>query len=45
MKFLASQINYFLTQGQVRRNLAALLKYVVFLLGVIALVTLRDVVG
>ena len=39
MKFLSSQINYFLTQGQMRRNLKALVKYIVFLFAVIAAYT------
>lgn len=39
MKFLSSQIDYFLRQGQLRSNLAALLKYVGFLFAVIAAYT------
>ncbi|HMO80727.1 MAG TPA: NAD-binding protein [Pyrinomonadaceae bacterium] len=37
MKFLASQVSYFLSQSQSRQNIAALGKYVAFLLGVITL--------
>ncbi|CAN5300858.1 NAD-binding protein [soil metagenome] len=36
MKFLSTQLTYILNQGQMRRNINALLKYVLFVLGVIA---------
>ncbi len=36
MKFLTTQISYFLNQNQIRQNITALLKYVIFLFGVIA---------
>jgi Trk K+ transport system NAD-binding subunit len=39
MKFLATQITYFLSQNQSRRNINALVKYIVFLLAVIAVYT------
>ncbi len=39
MKFLATQITYFLSQSQIRRNINALLKYVLFLIAVIAVYT------
>jgi Trk K+ transport system NAD-binding subunit len=39
MKFLTTQISYFLNQNQIRQNISALLKYVLFLLGVIAVYT------
>ena len=39
MKFLATQVTYFLSQNQSRRNIYALLKYLFFLLGVIAIFT------
>jgi hypothetical protein len=39
MKFLTTQISYFLNQNQIRQNIGALLKYVLFLLGVIAVYT------
>jgi voltage-gated potassium channel len=34
MKFLASQITYFLTQGETRRSLWALVRYLAFLVGI-----------
>ncbi len=37
MKFLASQVTYFLSQHESRQNVRALAKYLVFLLGVIVL--------
>ncbi len=37
MKFLSTQLTYILNQGQMRRNIAALLKYVLFVLGVITI--------
>lgn len=37
MKFLASQVSYFLSQSQSRQNISALGKYFAFLLGVITL--------
>lgn len=37
MKFLVSQVSFFLEQSQSRRNIAALSKYIVFLLAVITL--------
>ncbi|MBX3244594.1 MAG: NAD-binding protein [Acidobacteria bacterium] len=37
MKFLVSQVSYFLNQQQSRRNMYALAKYVLFLIGVIVL--------
>lgn len=40
MKFLATQITYFLKQNQNRQNINALLKYVIFLLSVIAVYTI-----
>ncbi len=39
MKFLATQITYFLQQTQARQNINALLKYILFLLAVIAVYT------
>ncbi len=39
MKFLATQITYFLSQSQIRRNINALLKYLLFLIAVIAVYT------
>lgn len=39
MKFLISQVSYFLNQRDSRRNIGALIKYLVFLLSVIALFT------
>jgi voltage-gated potassium channel len=36
MKFLGSQLSYFLSERELRRNIGALLKYLGFLLGVIA---------
>lgn len=39
MKFSTTQISYFLNQNQIRQNIGALLKYVLFLLGVIAVYT------
>ena len=36
MKFLSTQLTYILNQGPMRRNINALLKYVFFVLGVIA---------
>ncbi len=36
MKFLSTQLTYILNQGQMRRNINALFKYVLFVLGVIA---------
>ncbi len=39
MKFLATQITYFLKQNQIRQNINALLKYVLFLLLVITVFT------
>ena len=40
MKFLTPQITYFLSQNQIRQNINALLKYLLFLLGVIAVYTI-----
>jgi voltage-gated potassium channel len=40
MKFLTSQVTYFLSRGESRQNIAALLKYLVFLLAVIAAFTI-----
>lgn len=40
MKFLATQITYFLSQNQIRQNINALVKYLLFLLGVIAVFTI-----
>ncbi len=37
MKFLSTQLTYILNQGQMRRNINALLKYVLFVLGVITI--------
>lgn len=37
MKFLSTQITYFFGQQQIRQNIRALLKYVAFVIGVIAL--------
>ncbi len=37
MKFLASQVSYFLSQTQSRQNISALIKYLVFLCSVIVL--------
>jgi voltage-gated potassium channel len=39
MKFLTSQITYFLSQNQIRQNINALFKYLLFLFGVIAVYT------
>lgn len=39
MKFLATQISYFLKQNQTRQNINALLKYLLFLLSIIAIYT------
>lgn len=39
MKFLFSQLAYFLSQGEVRRNVGALLRYVAVLVAIIALYT------
>ncbi len=39
MKFLSTQMSFILNQGQMRRNIGALLKYVLFVLGVIAVFT------
>jgi Trk K+ transport system NAD-binding subunit len=39
MKFLSTQISYFLKQNQTRQNINALLKYLLFLLSVIAIYT------
>jgi Trk K+ transport system NAD-binding subunit len=39
VKFLFSQLAYFLSQGEVRRNIGALLRYVVVLVALIALYT------
>ena len=39
MKFLVTQVSYFLTQSQLRQNILALLWYVLYLLGVIAIFT------
>lgn len=36
MKFLSSQITYFLSRGKSRKNLRALLKFILFLIGLIA---------
>jgi voltage-gated potassium channel len=36
MKFLSAQLSYFLSERELRRNIGALLKYLGFLLGVIA---------
>jgi voltage-gated potassium channel len=40
MKFLTTQISYFLNQNQIRRNINALLKYVLFVFGVIVVHTI-----
>ncbi|HSI88279.1 MAG TPA: NAD-binding protein [Pyrinomonadaceae bacterium] len=40
MKFLSSQVTYFLSQGESRQNIAALIKYLTFLLAVIAAFTI-----
>jgi hypothetical protein len=37
MKFLSSQISYFLSEGATRQNIRALIKYLIFLLLVIAI--------
>lgn len=39
MKFLSTQITYFLSQNRIRQNINALLKYIAFLAGVIAVYT------
>ena len=39
MKFLSTQISYFLNQGQIKRNINALLQYIAFLIAVIAVFT------
>lgn len=39
MKFLITQIAYLLNQNQLRRNLTALLKYILFMVGVVAIYT------
>src|SRR5690606_35554521 len=39
MKFLTSQVTYLLSRGENRQNIAALLKYLAFLLAVIAAFT------
>jgi Trk K+ transport system NAD-binding subunit len=39
MKFLVSQLAYFLSEGEVRRNVRALVQYLIFLAAVIALYT------
>ena len=39
MKFLVTQVSYFLNQTQIRQNIIALLWYVLYLLGVIAVFT------
>ena len=40
MKFLTTQLTYFLNQSQIRRNMSALLKYILFLVAVIAAYTI-----
>jgi Trk K+ transport system NAD-binding subunit len=40
MKFLATQVTYFLSQNQTRQNIKALFKYVLFLIGVIIVFTI-----
>ncbi|MDQ4122702.1 MAG: NAD-binding protein [Acidobacteriota bacterium] len=39
MKFLATQVTYFLSQSQTRQNISALLKYLLFLIAVIVIYT------
>lgn len=39
MKFLFTQVAYLLNQNQLRRNLRALLKYILFMVGVVAVYT------